>query len=325
MRETWYKNVLFFTGLVIWLCLFAERSRRKCMFDVEYYKPASLNEALQVLSNCRRRGINARPLAGGTDLLPLMKGKYLLPDAIVELTDLPELRGIRVAEGVMRIGATTTFAELSDNANLRNLVPCLHMACRQVGSVQIRNRGTIAGNLCTASPAGDSIPPLYVLDAVIELSSMQNGKASVRHIPVGDLFKAPGSTVIELHEVVTAIRFNVPDASCKGWFAKIGQRKAMTISKINIALLFKLKGTIIDDIRIALGSVAPTIVRALRTESFLRGKEINDSCAGTCAEEIIREECSPIDDIRSFAWYRREMSGILLRRGLKALAPGEMS
>jgi CO/xanthine dehydrogenase FAD-binding subunit len=288
------------------------------MVDVEYYKPASMAEALEVLYNCIRHGDKVSILAGGTDLVPFMKSKCVQPDVIVEITDLADIRGISVADSTMTIGAATPYMDIVENSDVKELVPCLYHACRQVGSVQIRTRGTIGGNLCTASPAGDSLPPLFVLEATLHISSMNSNAPKQRAIPVDEFFTGPNQTVLKPGELLTSISFPVPSKESKSFFMKLGQRRAMTISKVNIAALATLTGGKIQDIRIAMGSVDPTVIRARKTEQYLKGKDIKNSAVLEEATARIQAECSPIDDIRSLSWYRKEMTSVLLTRALQS-------
>lgn len=290
----------------------------KTIRNIDYYKPTSVDEALQIAYKFRNahQGKKVKYLAGGTDLIPRIKDGSLHPEVIVEITDIEELRSIKQENGWIVINVGTPFDEIIDSSLLKEKASVLVKACGQIGSVQIRNRATIGGNIVNASPAGDSIPPLFVLDSRLHIATLNNGKQIEKTVPIEEFFTGPGETILKDGELLTAVSFPVPDPESKGFFMKLGQRAAMTISKVSIALLTKISQDEIEWIRIALGAVAPTVIRARRTESFLKGKNIKNPKIIQQAMEIIKSEVSPIDDIRSFAWYRREMCAVLLKRGL---------
>lgn len=286
---------------------------------VDYYKPSNIREALELLnsfaSNHSQR--KCKLLAGGTDLIPRMKDDINYPDVIIEITDIAELKGIELQNQTLLIKAGTTFAEIAESELVRQGASLLACAARQIGSVQIRHRATIGGNVVNASPAGDSIPPLYVLQAQLHLLSFRNGTITERKIPVEKFFVGPGQTIIQGDELLTAISFPLPEPDSTGVFLKLGQRRAMAISKVNLALLAKAVNGRIEWVRLALGAVAPTVVRAYQTEAALTGKSIDDTTSIERAMEIVKSEVSPIDDIRSETWYRREMCGVLLNRAIR--------
>ncbi len=288
---------------------------------VDYYKPANISEALELLRNfaLNHSHLKCRLLAGGTDLIPRMKDDINYPDVIVEITDIAELKGIELHNGTILIKAGTTFAEIAESELVKQGASLLACAASRIGSVQIRHRATIGGNIVNASPAGDSIPPLFVLQAQLHLLSLRNGRITERKAPVEKFFVGPGQTIIQGDELLTAISFPLPDPDSTGVFLKLGQRRAMAISKVNLALLAKAVNGRIEWIRLALGAVAPTVVRAYKTEAALIGKSIGDTTNIERAMEIIKSEVSPIDDIRSETWYRREMCGILLNRAIRQL------
>ncbi|MCD6385469.1 xanthine dehydrogenase family protein subunit M [Candidatus Sumerlaeota bacterium] len=292
--------------------------------DIDYYKPTSIDEALQITHQfCTDpQQKDVKFLAGGTDLIPNIKDGNVRPGVIVEITDIGELRGITQENDQILIKAGTPFDEIVDSPILQKTAPVLVNACGQIGGVQIRNRATIGGNLVNASPSGDSIPPLFVLKSRLHIASLSDGKRVDKIVPIEEFFIGAGKTILRGGELLTAVSFPVPDPQSKGFFMKLGQRRAMTISKVSIALLAKISDSQIDWIRIALGAVAPTVIRARNTESFLSGKNVDDSDTIQQAMEIIKSEVSPIDDIRSYAWYRREMCAVLLKRGLLSVKSG---
>jgi CO/xanthine dehydrogenase FAD-binding subunit len=186
-------------------------------------------------------------------------------------------------------------------------------AARLVGSPQIRNRGTLGGNLANASPAGDSIPPLYVLDARVVLASADGTRA----VPVAEFFTGPGQSLRAQHEIITAVELPV-NGKRRSVFMRLGQRQALAISKVSIAVSLVLADETVRDVRIALGAVAPTVVRARRAEDALHGHRLENSVI-TAACAAAEADASPISDLRSNAGYRRAMCRELLSRALHHL------
>ncbi|MBD3233982.1 MAG: xanthine dehydrogenase family protein subunit M [candidate division Zixibacteria bacterium] len=274
--------------------------------------PTTLDEALETLNGC-----NVMPIAGGTDLLVKFYEVYgkSLPKLVV-LDGLIPLHEIKTENDRISLGPLVTFSEIENSPELRKAAPQLVQAASVAGSVQIRNRATIGGNIANGSPSGDLIPPLYVLNAELELSSV-NGR---RSIPIDKFFKGPGITVLEKNELITSISFDKTFEN--GFFLRLATRKALAISKVSVAANYSMQNGTITNVRIALGAVAPTVIRAPRTEEYLSGKELNDNVLSTAAK-LIKEEAKPISDIRSIADYRREMVGVLLKRGLNGIPQSE--
>ncbi len=292
------------------------------MKTIDYYKVASIDEALEIAGRLLSQKPESviRYLAGGTDLVPLLKDRGIEADALIEITDVEELKGIEIKESRVHIHAGTTHAAICASRLIREKVPVLYHACRQIGSVQIRNRGTIGGNLANASPAGDSIPSLLVLDAKLHIASPSKGNRKERIVDAGDFASGAGVTVLHPGEILTSISFDIPENNSRGVFLKLGQRQAMTISKVSLAVQGNTNDGKIEWIKIAFGAVACKVMRARRTESLLTGKRIDDASAWDAAIKTAKEEVSPIDDIRSTSHYRREMCGVLLRRAISGIA-----
>jgi CO/xanthine dehydrogenase FAD-binding subunit len=258
----------------------------------------------------------AQLIAGGTDLLVRLKDSLAWP-VLIDISRLKELQGISVDNGTISIGALSTYSIMLHNAALQKNGGVLLQAAEMVGSPQIRNRGTIGGNIANGSPAGDTIPPLYVLEASVTVMSNEG----TRNIPVDDFFTGPGETVLGQHEIIVSIDIPVQE-NHTDIFLRLGQRAAMAISKVSLAMSARVSNDKTEDIRIALGAVAPTVIRAEKTEKTLRGESLT--------EEILRSACNtieheavPISDIRSDADYRRRMCGVLLRWGLQAVGTCE--
>jgi len=279
--------------------------------DFDYYRPRTLKEALQMISENQ-----AKVLAGGTDLLVRMKDGLLRPESLVDISFLNELRYVREENGYVAIGALTTHAFLEGSPVIEKKAPHLAQAVRSIGSRQIRNMGSLGGNIVNASPAGDSIPPLYTLDAEFVLESLKGQRVVLAE----EFFTGPGQTVLGKEELLTQVRFRPPEREFASFFLKVGQRKALAISKVSLAFLgvygLDRKGFL--KVRIALGAVAPTVIRARRAESFLQENSLTEEVIGQ-SRLLCSEEARPISDIRSTFEYRQKVAGDLLKKGLYPL------
>jgi CO/xanthine dehydrogenase FAD-binding subunit len=235
------------------------------------------------------------PMAGCTDIYVGLNFGTLGDRRFLDLWSLDALRGIQVRGGVLRIGALTTYAQIIRSADVRRRLPMLAAASREIGAVQIQNRGTLGGNIANGSPAGDTLPVLAAADAVVELRSL----GRTRTVPFTEFYTGYRASVRRPDELITAVE--VPRVDGTQWFRKVGTRAAQSISKVVMA------GVRGERPRIALGSVAPTVVRARRTEEALAaGATLGE------ARQILQQDISPIDDIRSTAAYRREVAARLL-------------
>ena len=246
---------------------------------------------------------NVKVVAGGTDLMVRVRAKVDKPKGLLDVTKIPELHEFSIQDNRYKIGATLTHAELLE----KNLPKVLYDAISSIGSPQIRNMGTIGGNICNASPAGDSILPLYLLDAEVILLS-RNGK---RKIPISEFIKGPGKTDLKKGEILYAIEFIDRYNKYIHIFKKVGKRVAMTISVVSIGLIFKVYNGIINDIKIAYGAVSPQVIRMKEVEEFLIGKSIEDEVLKK-AQNMIMEIVSPISDVRATADYRKKVAGNLI-------------
>ncbi|MGE5594284.1 MAG: FAD binding domain-containing protein [Betaproteobacteria bacterium] len=291
--------------------------------------PESVDEALEALA---RWGPEARIIAGGTDIVVEMKEEKRAPAVLVDISRLEELRGVRVEDGaaapcedkpagaavrggVVWVGALTTHADVASSPIVRAAAPLLADACAHVGSPQIRARGTIGGNLCTASPAGDVIPPLFTLEASVDV----RGPGGVRTIGVESFFAGPKKSVLAPDELVLGVRFRALGQGYVSFFRKLGQRGALAISVVSVAFVARrLDSTTFDDSRVAFGSVAPTVVRARTVEKALAGKKL-DAAAARYISRLAFRDVMPITDIRGSLAYRQEMACNLLYEGLLGL------
>ncbi|MCS7369331.1 MAG: xanthine dehydrogenase family protein subunit M [archaeon GBS-70-058] len=264
---------------------------------LNYHKPKNLNEALKLLKELG----DAKPIAGGTDLMVDMKIGRVKTRNLIDISDLREIRKIEFHKDSIIIGAAVTLQEIINNERIRREIPILVEAAENLGSWQIRNVATIGGNICNASPAADMAPPLLILNSKLKLSSI-NGD---RVIPLEKFFKGPRQTELMVDELLTEII--VPRESCNAGmkFIKIGRRRAHTLSIVAVAVAVRTMEDKIEYVRIALNSIAPTPIRAYKTEEELIGSRVNE-VEGKVKKLI--EEIKPISDVRSSAEYRREMA-----------------
>ena len=276
-----------------------------------YQKVNTVSEALEVLSRDNKK---SKILAGGTDLLVMIQENIISPDEVIDISSIEELKGIEESSGRIRLGALVTHGRIADSNLLREKAVPLVESCSEVGSPQIRNLGTIGGNLVMASPSGDSLPALYVLGAEVILAS----KEGERSIPIEDFLIGVKKSVIRPDELLVAISFPGMSADDRGFFKKLGQRKALAISKVSISAIVSLRDGVVTSVRIALGAVATTVIRTPRTESFLVGQALTPEVISEAAR-LCSEESRAITDIRSTAGYRDEMAGLLLARGLEEI------
>jgi carbon-monoxide dehydrogenase medium subunit len=279
----------------------------KPLTGFDLLRPRTLVGALEMMATLEY----AQPIAGGTDVVPLFRDVGCKPVHLIDLGLIPELNGIVEENGKVHIGPTTTHAQLLASKVIEEKAPALHDAARWIGSVQIRNRGTVGGNLCNASPAADTAPPLLVHDAEAQVSSLKDA----RWIPLRELFAGPKTTVLEPDELLTGLRF-APTGHSGSSFQRIGRRKGFTLSVVNAAVYLERDGDELREVRIALGSVAPTPIRVQRVEDTIRGKKMSESLLEEAAS-VCMGEAKPIDDVRGTAEYRRDMVGVLVKRAMR--------
>jgi CO/xanthine dehydrogenase FAD-binding subunit len=271
--------------------------------------PRSLDEAAEIL----RTG-NVTVLAGGTDVMPQSRiGKLKLQPVLMSLRRVPELRGIREEGGVVRLGALVTISELLESALVRERLNVLWQACDHFASDQIRNAATLGGNLCNASPAGDTLVPLLALDARAVLASKPNGKVLERRVPLAEFFTGPGRTARAGAELLAAVEVPLPPKDAVGEFYKHGTRPGLDIAAIAIAFTARREGKVLRSVRVAFGAVAPTPIRAPRTEAALEGRAPDEQTLEAAASAALGE-VRPISDVRASDWYRRELIHNMLKR-----------
>ncbi len=251
-------------------------------------------------------GEHASLLAGGTDLGVLMEGGLKRPAIVIDLGLLEELRFLREEDGRRLIGATATHADVESGLAV---LDCLSLAAGSVGSPQIRNMGTVGGNIANASPSGDTYPPLLALEAAVTLASSRGE----RTVALADFATGPGETVREPDEVITRVHFDAPPAGAYTDFIKVGLRNALAISVASAAIVAGGDGKVITDLRIGCGAVAPTAVRMRKVEDLVTGEEPSPALLEEAAKAAAAS-CSPISDIRGTAEYRRHVTGVIVRR-----------
>lgn len=277
--------------------------------EVNYFSPKNLNDALNHLDNSEG---NLKILAGGTDIIPAIRAaKLVLSDNIniLDIKSIENLNHITFDKKILRVGAITTLSEIVESDIVRENFSLLSDAINQIGSLQIRNWATIGGNLCNASPAADAAVPLLALDASLRLQS----KEEDRVVPVSEFFIGPGKTTLKSNELLTEIL--IPIQKGISVFIKLGRRNTFTLSVISVAVFVQINENIISYIRIALGAVAPIPLRAKNTERILIGKELTKENIEE-AVRTIKEEVSPISDVRASSEYRKDMSSVLVRKAL---------
>ena len=276
-----------------------------------YLAPRNLDEALEAL-----RAGDATILAGGTDVMPQSEsGKLPLRRTLVNVRRVSELTGIVLAKNEVRIGALTTISELMANPLIAKFFPMLVEAGDHFASEQIRNIATLGGNVCNASPAGDTLVPLLALDASVELAAKPNGSVETRATPLASFLAGPGKTHREPGELLVAVRIPLPPADHVQRFYKFGTRPALDISAIAIGLAaVKAKG-VLSHVRLAYGAVAPVPMRGSHAEAVLEGKKLDPALIEQAAQAA-RDEIKPISDVRASDWYRRELVHNIVKRML---------
>jgi carbon-monoxide dehydrogenase medium subunit len=252
----------------------------------------------------------AKPIIGGTDLIVSMRQALCSPNHIIDINRIPELNYIIEEAGFIKIGATITHSQVMDNP-LISRIPALNDSLSIIGSPQIRNRGTITGNIVNASPAADTACPLIVHNAEVEVRSID----ATNIIPIEDLFVGPKINCLEPNELVTEIRIPKPPENSSSAYKRIGRRKGFTLSIVSSAVYIQMDDKICIDAGIAFGSVAMTPLRVPEIEEMLRGKELTEKNIKQTSEAVKR--CvTPVTDIRGTEEYRRDMCKVLLNRAI---------
>ena len=281
------------------------------MNQFKYISPKTKEEVLKILKQEKSK---ACIVAGCSNVLPYIKDKKLPAKLLLDISGIEELNYIKENEGEVYIGAGTTISDLINSKVIREECSVLHQAAEDFADPIVRNSATIGGNLADASPAADVAPPLLVLNAVLEIESI-NGK---REVPLKDFFTGPRKTVLREDEMISSIKIKNSFLNKNGCFIKLGLRQAMAISVATIAMILEVEKNKVKNVRIAMGSIAPIPLRLLKTEEFLINKEVNDDLIEKAIAKV-REEVNPIGDVRASAEYRRYVSGILFKRAFNQL------
>lgn len=277
----------------------------------DYMQARTADEAVALL---QEYGQDARPLMGGTDLFPGLREGRVRPRVVIDVKGLPDMHELDYAEGTgLRVGAAVTMNELAAHPQVRQRYPILAQAAGSVASYQIRNRATIGGNLCNASPCADTAPAILVLEAEVLLFGPQGERA----IAAGDFFLGPGRTSIQPGEFMTALRIPPAPAGVAARYLKLGRCRTGDLSLVGVAVYAFATGSGSDcRFRIALGSVAPTPIRASEAEAWLAGVEVGEEAFEGAAAKAMAA-ASPITDVRGTAEYQRAMVRTLTLRGLR--------
>ena len=276
-----------------------------------YLAPRGLDEALQAMADGA-----ATVFCGGTDLAPQTEsGARQYTAKLLNIRRIEGLGGIAAQGARIRIGAITTISEIRRNPALAEVAPVLVEAAEHFASDQIRNAASVGGNLCNASPAGDMSPPLLVLGASVELACWQGGAVQTRCVPLDQFFVSPGKTVKLPQELLTAVLFDRPAVDFVGRFRKSGPRPALEISTVSVAIGARVADGRLSEVRVAMGSVAPTPLRARHVEAALEGKPL-DAPTIAAAVAATLDDAKPIDDVRASAWYRGHLVRVFVEEVL---------
>jgi len=281
------------------------------MDQFKYISPKTKEEVLKILKQEKSK---ACIVAGCSNVLPYIKDKIISGKLLLDISGIGELNYIRKSEGNLYIGAATTISDLINSKIIREEYSVLHQAAEDFADPTVRNSATIGGNLADASPAADVAPPLLVLYAVLEIESI-NGK---REVSLKDFFTGPRKTTLHDDEMITSIKIKSDSLNKNGCFIKLGLRQAMAISLASIAMILETEEEKVTDVRIAMGSVAPTPLRLINVEEFLINQKIDDILLEEAMKKV-SETVKPIGDVRASADYRRYVSGVLFKRAFNQL------
>lgn len=278
------------------------------MRQFEYHEPGTLAEASDLLTGL---GEGTFLLAGGTDLLVEIRERLRRVHHLVNIKRITDLDAVTLDGEGLRFGALVTAGTLERNPEVARLYPNLWAGLRSLGSIQVRNRATVVGNICRASPSADTIPPLVADGAEIETWAPNGG----RRIALADFFTGPGRSVLAPGEIATGIRVPPPATGSGRAYIKHGRRKAMELATVGVAVSLDTADGRCTAARIALGAVGPTVLRAPGAEAILTGSRLDAGIVAAAAEQAMLE-CTPISNVRSSATYRRDMVGVLTRRAV---------
>jgi CO/xanthine dehydrogenase FAD-binding subunit len=274
-----------------------------------YLAPKTIEEALQLLAD---QGEGARLMAGGTDVMVKMSHGLLKPTAIIDIQQIESLRGIRfhATEG-LTLGALARLGEVTSHPDILTYYPSLAYAVSCMANVEVRNMGTVAGNICNAAPSADTAPPLMTMNAELTLSSLKGE----RKLSVNEFFRGPGMTAMERGEILTSIHIPAPQPKSGASYKRISARCGVDIAAVCVGVTIALNGQSCKEAKIVLGAVAPVPMRATKTEALLQGREHTAELIKQAGDQA-SEEARPISDMRSSAQWRKTMVAVLTRRAL---------
>ncbi|MBE0634366.1 xanthine dehydrogenase family protein subunit M [Candidatus Bathyarchaeota archaeon] len=269
------------------------------LLDFEYHAPETVQEAAKIL---KKHGSDSVALAGGTDIIVKMKDGSRRPKHIVNLKKIPGLSGIKETSTGVEIGALTKIREIEKSTLIKEKYPILHEAARVIGSVQIRNLATVGGNICNASPCADSAVGLLSLDAAVHIVGLEGE----RDVPLRSFFLGPGKTVLASGEILTSVKVPKTASGAKSVFNRVA-RVSMDLATISLAAVVKMKNGVVEDCRLAWGTVAPTAMRTRDVEEYLKGKELTDEVIDEAAE-LASKSIKPREKGRSNGPYKRRVA-----------------
>lgn len=285
----------------------------------QYFAPRKIEEALEILS---KYGKEIKVIAGGTDLLIQYYDRLYEIDTWLDLKNIKELKEIKIYQNQMEIGAMVTHAQLEKSEDIKKYFPILGQAAADIGSPQIRNRGTVGGNIVNASPAGDLLAPLMAYDAQFKLLSIQKETL----IPAEEFFIGPKKTILEPVQLLTRIILPLPSERTYGCWIKIGKRKALIIATITLALVVEMAedNKTVKDVRTCLGSVAPTPIEIKEIRKKMVGKNFSQLDFNQLGQ-IVEDKISPIDDIRGTREYRKDVAKNIMIKALEEISSARRS
>ncbi|MCF6364979.1 MAG: xanthine dehydrogenase family protein subunit M [Bacteroidales bacterium] len=273
--------------------------------EFEYFKPKNIEEAVKLLG---KNPENTKIIAGGTDLTVHIKEDVIAPDILIDIKAIPEFKDISFKNNILSLGANVTFSEIEENELIKNNFRVLWEAASTVASIGVRNRATLAGNICSAVPSLDSAPALFLYDAEIYVKSAENK----RIIPIEDWFTEPKKPSLRNDEILTKIVLKFPETKSASCYKKLGRYKGEDLAQVGMGVL-ALEN---KQYKIAVCAVGPVPKTAKKTEAFLNGKELTEENIKQ-AQDILTTEISPITDIRATKEYRTHIAKVMLERGLK--------
>jgi len=270
----------------------------------DYKKVKTTDEAVDLLA---KYGDKAKILAGGTDLTVLIKEDFATPELLIDVKEIPEFNKIEFSDGILTMGAGVTFSDIEESEIIKQKFYVLWEAALTVASISVRNRATVAGNICSAVPSLDSAPALMVFDAKVNVKSQKEE----RTIPISEWFVAPKRTALKPNEIVISISMKLPEGKTASCYKKLGRYKGEDLAQVGVGVVVSEN----KEYKISFCAVGPIPVRATKIENFLKGKDLTDQTIKE-ARQIVEQEISPITDIRASKEYRMEMAKVMMEKAL---------